>query len=158
MTNDLKIEQCTKADFYSILENIEEFWGSDRTLIYHHPMFIYEFGNSAFVIKENNSVIAYLLGFISQTEPTGYIHMAGVSQTHQQKGLGKQLYSHFINYAKAKNCNKIKAITTSTNKGSIAFHKKLGMRLLGESNGEGVPVIKDYSGKGKDRVVFNLDI
>lgn len=149
MATHYKIEKCTKADFYYILENIADYWGSDRTLIYHHPMFIYEFGNSAFVVRENNTLIAYLLGFISQTESTGYVHMVGVSEKYKKQGYGKALYQYFIKYIKTKGCNKLKAITTATNMEFIAFHKKIGMHLLGEPNNEGINVIKDYSGKDK---------
>ncbi len=38
---------------------------------------------------------------------------------------------------------------------SISFHqKKMGMRLLGSPNEDGVNVVRNYSGADKDRVVF----
>src|SRR5688572_11474675 len=86
-----QISNCSYSDFLQILTDIEDFWGSNRTLSYHHPMFINEFGNTAFVIKVNEKVIAYLFGFVSQTEQTGYVHLVGVRQNHQKKGLGKIL-------------------------------------------------------------------
>ena len=154
----IKIENCTPNDFMEILKDIADFWGSDRTLNVHHPMFIYEFGNTAFVIKENGKIIGYLFGFLSQTERTGYVHLIGVRQSSQNKGLGTLLYDHFTKYSKNKSCTRLKAITTSTNQLSIAFHKKIGMKMLGEKNEEGIEVIKDYSGPGQDRVVFEKDI
>ena len=54
----MEIEKCTVSDYNQILENIVDFWGSDRTLSVHHPMFIHEFGNTAFIIKENDKIIA----------------------------------------------------------------------------------------------------
>ena len=41
---------------------------------------------------------------------------------------------------------------------SISFHRKIGMKLLGEKNEEGIEIIKDYSGPGIDRVVFEKEI
>jgi hypothetical protein len=38
--------------------------------------------------------------------------------------------------------------------GSIAFHKSLGMKLLGEPNMDGIPIVPDYAGRGASRVVF----
>jgi hypothetical protein len=70
-----------------ILENIVDFWGRDRTLSVHHPMFIHEFGNTAFIIKENDKIIAYLFGFLSQTSPTAYVHLVGVHKEKQKKAL-----------------------------------------------------------------------
>ena len=48
----MDVTTCTKADYDQIVTHIQEFWGSDRTLNLHHPMFVYEFGNSAYIIKD----------------------------------------------------------------------------------------------------------
>lgn len=156
----MNIQIMNKEDFYSIKENLEEFW-EDRFKIFqplHHPMFYYSFGNTAFVIKVNNDICAYLLGFYSQTESTAYVHMVNVKKEYRGKGFATGLYHHFINMAKTNNKTKISAITTPQNALSIAFHKKLGMKLLGEKNENGIPVIKDYAGKGEDRVVFEMNL
>src|SRR5687768_10996010 len=91
----MDIAACTKTDFDQILTDIVDFWGSDRTLGIHHPMCIYEFGNTAFVIKDNEKVIAYLFGFFSQTEKAGYVHLSGVRKSYRGRGLGKLLYDNF---------------------------------------------------------------
>ena len=153
-----RISNCSYSDFLQILADIKEYWGSDRTLSYHHPMFINEFGNTAFVIKSGDSVIAYLFGFLSQTEQTGYVHLIGVRQSHQNKGLGKKLYGHFIEYLKKNGIKNLKAITTPTNEKSIQFHLNIGMEMTGFENNNGIQVIKDYSGLGQDRVVFRMEI
>ena len=155
-----QIFNCNQYDFLQILTDIKDFWGSDRTLSYHHPMFVNEFGNSAFVIKNKNDdmVIAYLFGFVSQTERTGYVHLIGVRQNHQKKGLGRKLYEHFIEYLKNHGIQNLKAITTPTNEKSINFHLGIGMEMTGVENDNGIKVVKDYSGAGQDRVVFKMKI
>ena len=150
----MKIINCTKQDYNQIILNIEEFWGSDRTLYLHHPIFIFEFGNTAFMIKEKDNIIAYLFGFLSQTEPTAYVHLLGVKSDLRRQGLATKLYNHFINYAIDKGCKKLKALTSPKNKDSIAFHISYGMKLLGEPNENGVPIIRNYSGPGRDNIVF----
>lgn len=152
------IFNCNYSDFLQILTDIEDFWGSNRTLSYHHPMFVNEFGNTAFVIRSNERVIAYLFGFLSQTEQTGYVHLIGVRKSHQNKGLGKMLYNHFIAYLKNIGIQNLKAITTPTNEKSINFHLSLGMQMTGIENEYGIKVIKDYSGLGQDRVVFKKEL
>jgi len=155
----MKIEKCTRDDFNEITRDICDFWGSDRTLHLHQPYLIHEFGNTAFVIRENEKVIAYLFGFFSQTENLAYIHLIGVREKYQRQGLGKMLYDYYIKYAKSHDINKIKAITKPMNIKSINFHRnKIGMRLLGEPNENGINVIKDYSGLNEDRVVFEKQI
>ena len=155
----MKIEKCTQDDFNEIIRDISGFWGSDRTLHLHQPYLIHEFGDTAFVIREKGKVIAYLFGFFSQTEDIAYIHLIGVREEYQKKGLGTFLYENYINIARAKNIHKIKAITKPVNIKSINFHRnKIGMRLLGEPAPGGINVVKNYSGPGEDRVVFEREI
>ena len=37
---------------------------------------------------------------------------------------------------------------------SIAFHRSLGMQLLGEPSTDGIPIVPNYAGRGVSRVVF----
>jgi GNAT superfamily N-acetyltransferase len=146
-------------DYNEIVRDIVDFWGSDRTLHLHQPFLIYEFGNTAFVIRDNGKVIAYLFGFYSQTENLAYVHLLGVREKYQRKGLGKLLYEHYIEFAKKDKKKKLKAITSITNIKSIRFHRdKIGMTLLGEPNDDGINFIRNYSGTNMDRVVFEKQI
>ena len=154
----MEITNCSKQDFDQILTEFKEFWDSDRTLALHHPTLINEFGNSAFVIRDGHKVVAYLFGFLSQTSPTGYIQLLSVRQGYRKQGLARQLYAHFNGFALAHGCTKLKAITSPTNSLSIAFHKSIGMMPTGKDSVNGIPVIKDYSGPGRDRVIFMKDI
>ena len=150
----MKITLCTKADFDQILTDFIDFWGDERTRSLHNPVFLYEFGNTAYVAKEGNKVLGYLLGLFSQTAPVAYVKFVGVRRSYQKRGIARRLYEHFVKYAKTQGCKELKAITSPTNKVSIAFHRSIGMELLGEPNEEGIPVVKNYSGPGIDRVVF----
>ncbi len=151
----MNIEKCTIEDFNEIVRDIADFWGSDRTLHLHQPFLIYEFGNTAFVIKDKGIVAAYLFGFFSQTENAAYVHLLGVREQYQRKGLGSMLYGHFIEIARSHNIHKLKAITTPSNLKSINFHRnKIGMSLIGEPNENGVNIVKNYSGINNDRIVF----
>jgi predicted GNAT superfamily acetyltransferase len=154
----MKITNCTKQDFDQIINEFGQFWDHDRTLLLHHPTLIYEFGNSAFIIKDRQKVLAYLFGFISQTGPVGYVQLLSVRQGYRKQGLARQLYDHFTIFALAHGCKQLKAITSPVNTLSIAFHKSIGMMPVGDNIVDDVPVIKDYSGPGKDRVIFMKDI
>ncbi len=154
----MTITNCTLDDFNQIFADIADFWGHDRTLYLHHPMYVREFGDTAYVIKEGDTVAAYLFGFLSQTRPAAYVKFVGVRRAYRRRGFARGLYEHFIAYAKTRGCTELRAITTPTNADSIAFHRALGMELLGEPNEGGVPVIKDYAGPGRDRVVFRKSI
>jgi ribosomal protein S18 acetylase RimI-like enzyme len=152
------ISNCTKQDFTQILDGLADFWDGRQVRHLHHPMLIHEFGNSAFVIRDGAVVNAYLFGFLSQVEPVGYVHVIAVRSSARRRGFGQRLFDHFVVFARARGCRHVKAITTPSNAGSIAFHKSLGMGLLGEPNAEGIPVVNDYAEPDRPRVVFWKEI
>ena len=153
----MEIARCTKSDYDQVLAHIHEFWNNDRTLPLHHPMFLHEFGDSAYVIRDGALVAAYLFGFFSQTGPVAYVHLVGVRAPYRRRGLGRSLYDHFAADALARGCTELKAITTPGNRESIAFHESVGMESIGVEE-KGFRVAKDYAGPGQDRVVFRKSL
>jgi GNAT superfamily N-acetyltransferase len=149
-----EISQCTRQDYQQILEDLEDFWNGRDTRALHHPMLINEFGNSAFVIRAGTRVMAYLFGFVSQVEPVGYVHLIAVRASARRQCLAQKLFRHFVDFARRHGCTHVKAITTPSNSSSIAFHKSIGMTLLGEPDNAGITVIPDYAGRSEPRVVF----
>lgn len=154
----MDIDLCTTSDLDEIRSDIVDFWGSERTLHLHHAVFLHEFGDTAFVIRRQGRVAAYLMGFVSQTGPVGYIHIVAVRSRYRGQGLARRLYEHFAGCVRARGCTTLKADTIPENAASIAFHKALGFELQGSPNTEGVPVVKDYAGRGRDMVVFRKQI
>jgi predicted GNAT superfamily acetyltransferase len=154
VTQPVEISNCTLQDLDQILAALPEFWDGRDTRHLHHSFLIHEFGDSAFVIRDGDQVVAYLFGFFSQTQPVGYVHAIAVRASARRRHLAQRLYGHFVECARRRGCSHVKAITAPSNAGSIAFHKSLGMQLLGEPNEDGIPVVPDYSGRGQSRVVF----
>jgi ribosomal protein S18 acetylase RimI-like enzyme len=154
MNEETEISACTPQDYVQILDELDEFWDGRDTRHLHHPFLIHEFGNSAFVIRDGSLVVAYLFGFVSQTEPVGYVHAIAVRASARRRRLAQRLFDRFVQFARQRGCTHVKAITAPSNAGSIAFHKSLGFQLLGEANADGTPVVADYAGRGMLRVVF----
>jgi ribosomal protein S18 acetylase RimI-like enzyme len=150
----MNIENCTKTNFDYIVSNVNKYWGSDRTLYLHHPILLYEFGNTAFVARESGNIFGYLFGLYSQKDPYAYVQLVAVHETCRKQGIGKGLYQHFIDRAKENGCTHMKAITTLSNNESVRFHKALGFELIGKECCSGLNYVKDYSGPNGDRVVF----
>jgi GNAT superfamily N-acetyltransferase len=154
----MHIASCIKNDYDQIVSELTDFWGHDRNRALHHPMFINEFADCAFVIRHQETVVAYLFGFIAHAEPVAYVHLVAVRRSHRHLGLARQLYDHFTSLAVSRGCKQLKAITNPENAGSIRFHQSLGFHLEGAPNAEGVPIVKDYGGPGVDRVVFRKSL
>jgi hypothetical protein len=60
--NDHQPVPLTANDFDQIRTDFADFWGDTHLRFLHHPMYLHEFGDSAFVIREGSRVIAYLIG------------------------------------------------------------------------------------------------
>ncbi len=145
----MKIEPCTKADFDWILDHFDRFWDNDATRPRHHPMFVNEFADTAFVIRDDDTIAAYLFGFVATASPTAYVHMVAVNRAHRRQGLATRLYDNFISLARSRGCKRIKATVAPENRLSIDYHLARGMTMTR---------IENYSGPGIDRVVFLADL
>jgi GNAT superfamily N-acetyltransferase len=152
------IQNASRADFDQIVTQLEDFWGDHAPAHLHHVSLINQFGNSAFVVKEDDRVVAYLFGFLSQVEPSSWVHLIAVRNSHQGQGLGHRLYERFIAFAREHGAKEVMAQTSLDNLGSVRFHKSVGMELLGEPDERGIPVVKDRAGPGKDRIVFRMSL
>ena len=145
----MDIERCTKTDFDWILNHFGEYWENDATRPRHHPIFVNELGDTALVIRDADTIAAYLFGFIATASPTGYVHMVAAHRRHRREHLASRLYDHFIALARQRGCDRLKATAAPENKLSIDFHLARGMSMT---------TIEDYAGPGIDRVVFLTDI
>jgi GNAT superfamily N-acetyltransferase len=159
----VKIEGATHDDFLQVLHDLPDFWATSgpalRTRPYHYPFLVHEFGDTAFVIRDGLTVIAYLFGFIATAEPIGYVHLIGVRASHQGEGIGRALYEHFEEVARGRGCRELRAVTAPFNEDSQAFHAALGFEATGPSrNAAGLPVYPDYHGVGKDVIIFSKPI
>jgi len=137
----------TKADFDEIVDGLAAFWGDRDLTALHHPMFVHEFGDGAFLIRdEGGRVAAYLFGFVVPAQALAYVHLVAVRDDQRGRGLARSLYERFHRLARERGCESIKAITTPGNAESIAFHRAMGMEAV---------EVPDYSGPGRTRVVFS---
>ena len=114
----LKVDRATDADFHQIVRDIVDFWGSDRTLRLHHAMYVHELADTSYVIKDGDRVIAYLFGVIAESKQVAYASLIGVRNSHKRQGLGERLYELFQEYARARGCTKLTAVTDPSNANS----------------------------------------
>jgi GNAT superfamily N-acetyltransferase len=143
-------ESVTKADFDEIVDRLAAFWGERDLSAMHHPMFLHEFGDSAFLIRdEHGAVAAYLFGFVVPAQALAYVHLVAVRDDQRGRGFARMLYERFERLARERGCDRMKAITTPANTSSIAFHRAIGMDSV---------EVPDYAGTGRARVVFSAHL
>jgi len=119
-------------------------------------LFFQHFQDTSFVVVDNEQIVAFIVGFVSQTYPKqAYIHFVGVHPDYRKHGLAKELYERFFEAVQVRGCTEVRAVTSPVNKGSIAFHTKMRFEIeSGDAEVDGVPVKTDYDGRGNSRVWF----
>ncbi|MFJ6746864.1 GNAT family N-acetyltransferase [Streptomyces sp. NPDC091266] len=120
-------------------------------------LFLQHFTGTSFLVERADRTLrAFLVGFLSQSEPgTAYIHFVGVHPEERRAGLGSALYGHFFAAARAAGRTHVRCITSPTNLNSVGYHTRMGFRMEpGDHTLDGLPVHRDYDGPGLDRVSF----
>lgn len=145
----MKPRKITKGDFDHIVDVIDKWWGGPMAN-YAHPMFFYELGDNALIVEDDGRLIGFLLGFSVFKQPkTGYVHLVGIHPDFRRRGVGRVLYEEFTERCRTLGCERMKAITTTGNEGSIKFHQALGWQST---------EVEDYAGPDRRRIVFTKDI
>lgn len=145
----MRTRGITQADFHQIVSVIDHWWGGPTTAL-AHPMFFHEFGPHALIVEDNERMVGFLLGFVTERAPRlGYVHLVGIDPDYRRRGVGRALYAEFSRHARTEGAVALKAITTPGNTGSVDFHRALGYS---------VDLVEDYAGPGRARYVFSRAI
>ena len=156
----MRIRPMTKADFDYLLGTVDDWWGWP-TAGKLHPVYLYQFGDTAFAAEEDGRVIGFVVGFVSQTDPTeAYAHLVGTHPQSRRRGVARALYRQFFATVVCKGCRRVKAIMLPINRTSLAFHRHMDFRPVeqGTIDIDGVKAVKDYSGPGEHRLVLVKDL
>jgi GNAT superfamily N-acetyltransferase len=141
----MQTRKITKADYDEIVQVIDRWWGGPIST-FAHPIFFYELGDNALIVEHEGRLVGFLLGFIAFKAPkTGYVHLVGIHPDFRRQGVGRLLYEQFTDRCRSLGCERMKAITTTGNEGSIQFHEALGWSA---------DEVEDYAGAGRKRIVF----
>jgi L-amino acid N-acyltransferase YncA len=140
------IEPMTVSDLARVLAEHDQFWDGRDVRFLHHSVFIHEFGDTCLTARgAAGQIEGYLLG-LTTPRRVGYIHVVAVRAAARGAGHALALYRAFASAAAAQGADRLKAITTEANTGSIAFHRRLGFDVI---------LAPDYSGPGVPRVVLS---
>lgn len=156
----MKTRPIEKADFDHIVEVIDHWWGGPIST-FAHPIFFYELGGQALVAEEDGRMIGFLLGFVAEAAHvsavanavpgarTGYVHLVGIHPEYRRRGVGRLLYEKFTEACLVAGCDRMKAITTPGNEGSLRFHLAVGWKAAEDEH---------YAGLSRRRIVFTRDM
>jgi predicted GNAT superfamily acetyltransferase len=152
----ISIRHAKPEDHQPIIAVLDDWWGGRQVSNTLHKLFFIHFRETSFVAEEEGKLIGFLVGFLSQTFiDEAYIHFVGVHPERRKGGVGRNLYERFFDAASKDGRNTVRCITSPVNKTSIAFHLSMGFEIEAqETEADGVPVYRNYDGRGRARVLF----
>ena len=153
---DVAIRRAVPGDHPRVIAVLPEWWGGRDLRAMVPRLFLEHFADTSLVAETEGGLAGFLIGFLSASQPdTGYVHFLGVHPGSRGSGLGRRLYELFFGICRGRGRSRIKACTSPVNRGSIAFHQRLGFSLEpGDAEIDGVPVTRDYNRPGDDKVLF----
>lgn len=168
LPSGVSLRHSAESDHARVQVALGDWWGGmggeagalQRRLLVPR-LFFQHFTDTSYIAEDaDGSLRAFLVGFLSQTDPrTAYIHFVGVRPGAQRGGLGSTLYEAFFDLARERGRTRVRCITSPTNHNSVAYHTRMGFRIEpGDRVEDGVQVTTDYDGPGLDRVSFVRDL
>ena len=155
--NHPAIRNAEADDHQAIINVVDEWWGGRQMALMLPKLFFVHFRSTSFVAEDEGLIVGFVVGFLSQTlRDEGYIHFLGVHPDFRKHGLGRRLYERVFDGMLGAGCRIVRCVTSTVNKGSIAFHVSMGFNP--ENSGrmiDGIPVFENYDGRGEDRVLFS---
>ena len=123
----MNIRPVHESDYKEVIAVVDNWWGGRHMTDMLPRLFFKYFQDTSFIAEEDGKIIGFLVGFISQSYSTeAYIHFIGIHPDYRKTGIAKQLYEMFFNIVNKRGCITVNCVTSPINKGSIAFHKKMG--------------------------------
>ncbi|MFF3646944.1 GNAT family N-acetyltransferase [Streptomyces sp. NPDC002564] len=159
LPSGLSARHLDEGDHLRVLGVLDAWWGGlkgaagarERASLLPRLYFQHFTTTSFLVERDNGDIAAFLVGFLSQTEPgTAYIHFVGVDPELHGQGVGRTLYRNFFELVRSLGRHRVECITSPQNTASQAFHTRLGFTVS--------EVKPDYDGPGLDRVAFGIDL
>ena len=144
----MEIRHAEPADYGRVIGRVNAWWGGRDMAPMLPQLFFVHFEGTSYVVDDGDGQLAaFLIGFLSQTDPDeAYVHFVGVAPERRGEGLGRRLYERFFADARAQQRTRVSCVTSPENQESLSFHEALGFVVE--------RVAHDYDGPGEDRVLF----
>ena len=116
------------------------------------------FSNTCPVALAGDDIIGAIIAFRSQTAP-GEIYVQDVMThpRHRRKGVTKVLLGCLVQQAQAWSCKRLYLTSEPSNRAAHGTWLTLGFTNAGgDITIDGVSVVKNFKGPGKDRAVYEL--
>ena len=157
----LPLRRPTPGDHVGVAAVVDDWWGGRHLEPLVQALFFEHFAGTSLIEDGDDGLRSFLLAFDSADHPeVTYIHFVGVRPDLRGTGRGSALYEQTFDDARARGRRRVECITGLSNRGSIAFHRRMGFALMpgDEIDADGIPYHRDHGGAGIDQVLFRRDL
>ena len=136
------------ADYDDVIGCVDEWWGGRSMAAMLPRLFFDHFGQTSLLARDDDgAVVAFVIALVSPEDPgLAYVPFMGGSPRYRGQGIGREAYERVFNVLRARGCDRVKAVTSTLNANSQAFHRALGFAVSDP--------VSDYDGPGEDRVIL----
>ena len=128
-----QIRHANPSDYGRVIQHVNAWWGGRDMAPMLPKLFFLHFEGTSFVAEDDDGqLVAFLIGFLSQTDPRRGVHPLRRRRARAPRlGLGRELYERFFAVVAEQGRTLVRCVTSPVNEGSVAFHESLGFRPSG---------------------------
>jgi GNAT superfamily N-acetyltransferase len=144
----VEIRPLSASDYPAVISVIDEWWGGRHMADMLPRLFFEHFTDTSFAAERDGRLVGFLVGFVSQSRRAeAYIHFVGIHPDERGRGLGRELYERFFAVVRARDCEVVRAVTSPVNRGSVAFHRRMGFEVAtGDDGSDRVRFVRRLGG------------
>jgi len=154
----MKLTKATLEDVFGVQEFVGQLKGLVQHPVHFYNIMIRYFGNTFFILKDENRIVGFVWGFVSQTDhEVLFLWQIGVAESHRGTKAVRQLMDKFIEAARENNCRKVHATVETENIASCKLFEKMRFRNISSGdtlieNGRKATI--NYYGSGTNQVLY----
>ena len=157
----LSVRQAVEADHRAIVGVVDGWWG--RPVQAQLPrLWLRHFAGTAFVARDDDRLAGFLVGFMSQDDPTlACLHLVGVTPGRRRRGIGRSLVERFADAVAARGATRATTTAWPGDRGALAFLGAVGFTVdagPGTHPLYGTPAYTDWNRDDDDQVVLDREI
>jgi len=147
-TSGVVIRGARLDDHARIVAVVDDWWGGRRMAVLIPSLFLEHFAGTSLVAEdESGGLVGFCIGFVSQDHPDeAYVHFLGVRPDQRGTGLGRDLHDRFADLVRPRGVRRVRCVTSTQNRASVAFHTTIGFVVEGEDAPVEVDGVDDVDG------------
>lgn len=128
----IRIAEINDSEIITELSNQLGYETSNYEIQTRLKMILENLDNCIYVAVENGKVVGWIHGFYSlRIESDFFVEIGGlvVNENYRKSGIGKKLVARVTEWAKIKNCEKIRVRCNVIRKESHLFYERIGFKI-----------------------------